>query len=80
MISRNTDLLDHAISNDPDFASHITKNVCAKLSVELSDKIDETCNLLDVSKRQFIENALIEALDRSQQLIDEIDPFEVNSK
>nr|QBM91747.1 hypothetical protein pA6H1_p02 [Pseudomonas sp.] len=41
------------------------RNVCAKLSVELADRLDQTCSNLDVSKRQFIERALIEAMDQA---------------
>lgn len=48
----------------------VLKNVCAKLSVDLSDKIDQVCNLLDISKRMFIEAALIEALDQAEKVME----------
>ncbi len=57
-------LLDSAVS-DPQL-----KNVCAKLSVELSDRIDRTVDHLGVSKRKFIEAALIEALDFADHVLD----------
>lgn len=45
------------------------RNVCAKLAVELSDRIDRTVALLGVSKRLFIERALIEAMDQADAAI-----------
>lgn len=52
------------------------RNVCAKLSVELADRLDNTLGLIDMSKRQFIEMALIEALDKVDQAVQELDAFE----
>lgn len=45
------------------------KNVCAKLSSELSDRLDTTCSLLEISKRQFIEAALIDALAKAEEIM-----------
>jgi len=45
------------------------RNVCAKLTVELSDRIDATVALLGISKRVFIERALIEAMDKADAAI-----------
>lgn len=39
------------------------RNVCAKLAPELAERIDRTVSVLGISKRLFIERALIEALD-----------------
>ena len=52
------------------------KNVCAKLSVELSDDIDEVCSFLDISKRRFIEAAIIEALSQARAVMREEGIFE----
>ena len=38
------------------------KNVCAKLSVELSDKLDDLVDRLGISKRAFIEACLIQGM------------------
>jgi len=45
------------------------KNVCAKVSVALSDRLDTTCSLLEISKRQFIEAALIDALAKADEIM-----------
>lgn len=47
------------------------KNVCAKVSSELSDKIDSICDLLDISKRRFLEAAMIEAVEQASAIIKE---------
>lgn len=45
------------------------RNVCAKLHPELIDRLDGVVGLLDMSKRDFIELALIEALDRAENIL-----------
>lgn len=46
------------------------KNVCAKLSVELSDLIDSTSGRLGISKRKFIEIALIQLVEHSLHVME----------
>lgn len=48
------------------------KNVCAKVSVSLSERLDNTTSTLGISKRQFIEMALIEALDRADEIMGDV--------
>lgn len=53
----------------PDFNAQI-KNVCAKVSVQLSDEIDSICGFLGISKRIFLEAAFIEAVSKAKAIID----------
>lgn len=46
------------------------KNVCAKVSVELSERLDNTTSILGMSKRQFIEMALIQSLDFADHMLE----------
>ena len=46
------------------------KQLCAKVHVSLIQDLDEVCALLDMSKRQFIEAALVDALARAHDAID----------
>lgn len=55
---------------DSEEAASVVKNVCAKVSVELSDKIDSICGFLGISKRKFIEAAFIEAVAKAHAIID----------
>lgn len=69
-VRRNADLTE-MLANDPDYANvMLLKNVCAKVSVQLSDQIDEVCNLLDISKRRFLEAAFLEAVSRAHAIIE----------
>ena len=45
------------------------RNVCAKLHPELVDRLDQTTGLLGITKRDFIELALLDALDRAEKIL-----------
>lgn len=60
-------LTDDALAS-PEFSGQV-KNVCAKVSVRLSDEIDTVCGFLGISKRKFLEAAFIEAVDKAKQII-----------
>ena len=65
---RNEELTDKIISESGDQIP--LRNVCAKLSPELADRLDSMVSVLGISKRLFIERALIEALDQCDEIID----------
>lgn len=48
------------------------KNVCAKLPVVISDRIDSTVKFLDIRKRKFIEMAILQALDDADEVLSEV--------
>jgi hypothetical protein len=57
------------------------QNVCAKLEQTLVDRLDNALSVLDMTKRDFIELALIEALNKVDAILDETDAFEfVNAR
>lgn len=47
------------------------KNVCAKVHSSLSDKLDSVCQTLGVSKRIFIESALVDAIRVAEKIMRE---------
>ena len=53
------------------------RNVCAHVGIPLADEIDNLCKLLDISKRRFIEGALIDAVKRSNAIVSQVQPFEL---
>lgn len=62
------------ILDDPKLADMPgTRNVCAKLSIPLSEEIDQVCSLLEISKRRFIEAAIIQALLEANRLMSDLD-------
>jgi predicted transcriptional regulator len=52
------------------------KNVCAKLHVDLANRLDEVCGVLDMTRRQFIEAAIIDGISKFDQLSSDYDMFE----
>lgn len=68
--SGNADLLDHlGVVDQVENVGQI-KNVCAKVSSQLADEIDNIVNVLDISKRRFLEAAMIEAVQKAKAIMD----------
>lgn len=51
------------------------KNVCAKMHVSLADRLDEVCGVLDMTRRQFIEAAIIDGIAKFDEISNEYDMF-----
>lgn len=67
---QNHEIIEAVISSGDE--PMLLRNVCAKLTVELSDRVDAMVALLGISKRVFIERALIEAIDRAEAAIEAV--------
>lgn len=52
------------------------KNVCAKLPIPIVERLDNLIGILDMTKRDFIEMALVDALDRVDAILNEVGAFE----
>jgi len=63
-------ILERILDNEPSDPTKI-KNVCAKLCTPLVDRLESVIGYLDISKREFIELSLIEAIDRAEKIISE---------
>lgn len=55
------------------------RNLCAHVSIPLAEEIDGLCTSLDISKRRFIEGALIDAVKRANAIVIEVQPFELEA-
>lgn len=53
------------------------RNLCTHISNVLFDEIDELCASLDISKRRFVEGALIDAVKRSNAIVSSVKPFDL---
>ena len=53
------------------------KNLCTKVCIPLSDKIDNLCSILDISKRKFCEAAFFEAIEKAESIMREEGVFAV---
>lgn len=68
---QNSDLFQEELAT-----KQSTKNVCAHLHISLVERLEEAVTLLNISKREFIEAALIDALDRVSVLANEHNVYE----
>ena len=68
----NGKLFDHLLDSGQlvETGSVELRNVCAKLSVELAERLDNTLSVIDMSKRQFIEMAILEAMDQAEHVLE----------
>lgn len=55
--------------------SGVARNICAAVSTQLFDQVEGACDMLGISKRKFVEGALIAAVDRASAIVAEVDPF-----
>ena len=53
------------------------RNICAHISPQLFEEIESICSQLSISKRRFVEGALIEALKNATVIISEVQPFDL---
>jgi hypothetical protein len=68
------DAILEGLLKDPANSSQM-RNICAHISPELFSQVEEYCGLLSLSKRKFVEMALVEAIDRAKSIVAEVDPF-----
>lgn len=46
------------------------------VSPAIFEKLEGLCSMLGVSKRQFITGALVDAMDRAEGIVADVDPFQ----
>lgn len=64
----NGHLLDRLIEAEGDALP--LRQMCAKVSPALYERLEQLTSLLDMSKREFIEAAVIEACDRAEDVLE----------
>lgn len=67
--SGNADLFDH-LGVIEKAESGLIKNVCAKVSTDLATDIESLCDVLGISKRRFLEAAMLEAVAKAKAIMD----------
>jgi len=65
-------IADQLISEKPELANKF-KNVCAPIPLDLVDRLENTLNTLNLTKREFLTQAIISALDDAEAIMDEVD-------
>lgn len=65
-------IAESMLAADPTLAEKIKlRNVCALIPNDLFERLESTCGLLDISKREFIQSAIEEALDLADKVMEE---------
>ena len=64
--------LDRSLESNPQGA----RQVCAMVSQPLFDDLEQKCGALEISKRRFVEGALIDALDKVSRIMRQVGVFE----
>jgi hypothetical protein len=67
-MSRGGALLEHAIDSPPEGV--VIRQLCAKISADLYSDVENVCSILDLTKRAFVEAAVIEAVSKAHDLIE----------
>jgi hypothetical protein len=71
----NQALVDQILEQNPEKADEITRNVCARISLPLFEKLNTYCDLLGLSKRDVINMALADFFDKADDVMREFDAF-----
>jgi hypothetical protein len=69
----NQDLVDHLLDANPEKADEITRNVCARISLPMSQELEGYASMLGMSKREIITLALSDFFAKAQAVMDEFD-------
>ena len=72
----NASLVDAVLSQNPEAAKESLRNICALISPELFNQVEEAASMLDISKRLIVEMALIDFMEKVKGLVEEVNPFE----
>lgn len=74
--SSNSAAIDALMEKELKHGAPHVKTVCAPITVQLFERMNETLGMLDISKRTFIEAAIIEALDKADAIMEQVNIFE----
>lgn len=69
------DLVDHLLEQDPEQADTLTKNVCARVPLQLAKDMETLGGMLGLNKREIITLALNDFLDKARDTITEFNAW-----
>ena len=65
------DLVDPLLDQNPEQADTLTKNVCARVPLQLAQDMEAVGGMLDLNKREIITMALNDFLDKARDTLTE---------
>lgn len=63
--------VDRLLDENPEKADEITKNVCARIPLQLAQEMETVGNMLDLNKREIITMALNDFLEKARDTLTE---------
>ena len=69
------DLIEQLLEANPEQAKAKMRNICAFITPEMFDQVEGVCNLLSLSKRQVIEMALTDFLEKADKIVEDTGAF-----
>ena len=73
--SGGVDLIEWAAQQNPEAVKAELRNICALISPGLFLEVENLCNVLEFSKREFVEMALIEFVEKANAIVREVNPL-----
>jgi hypothetical protein len=67
--------LKNAIEQNPEEAKLHFRNICATIPTTLFDKVETHCSTLSISKREFVEMALVDLIQKTNEIVNDVAPF-----
>ena len=74
--STNGHMLDHLLEANPKSRDESMRNICAFIHKDLFASVEELCTNLDLSKREFVEMAIIDLIAKAKEIMTRHDVFE----
>lgn len=69
-------LVDAVLASAPEESTKaLVRQVCFQLSVPLFAELEEVLGLLQMSKREFMNGAVLDALAKARCVLDQVKPF-----
>jgi hypothetical protein len=67
-------IIDHLIDQEPEVQEKL-RNICAFISPALFADVEGLCSLLDLSKREVVQMALVDLVKKAGKIVDQVNPF-----
>lgn len=75
--SLNESMTDIVLRQNPESeANKYFKNVCTPLTLPVVERLEKTLSTLGMSKREFIQSAIVDALEQADQIMKDVDLME----
>lgn len=71
------DLVEHLVSQNEEAKAQL-RNICAFVSPQLFEEVNTLTNLLDLSKREFVEMALNDLVAKTHAVLRDTNAMEVS--